>query len=115
MEDRRRFAGSDRGGVTVDVPPFPNLNADASLSVSNQSVSFSVDSKVFEPETNKIETTGRIRRKTFLIVCDGKGHMDFRHLADPLKAVRQLRKLADEGMISEEDFEHKKRELLDRV
>ena len=102
--------------MTVDdIPIFPNLKADASLNASYQKRSLTLDSKTFPPETNKIETVGNMLRKTFVVFCDSKGHMDFKHLADPVHAIKRLSELADDGVISKEDFERKKNELLGRI
>ena len=98
-----------------DIPIFSGLKTDASLNASYQKMSLTLDSKTFPPETNKIENVGNILRKTFMVFCDSKGHMDFKHLADPVDAIKKLRKLTDDGVISEEDFERKKNELLGRI
>ena len=69
---------------------------------------------MFQPEVNKIVTKG-IRRQKFWIKCDGSGHMDFRHISDPLKEIEQLGKLKDKRLITEEQFEQAKMILLDRI
>ena len=47
------------------------------------------DHKNFPPFTNKIETIGLLRRKTFAVICDGKGNMNFQMLDSESVKLRE--------------------------
>ena len=91
--------------------PFP---VSVDLKVSRENSTTTIDSNVFPPETNKILTKGALSDK-FWVKCDGKGNMNFHHLTDPIKTIKELGKLHNEGLITDEQFEQAKRILLDRI
>jgi len=72
------------------------------------------DYKNFPPRTNKIETIGTIRKKKFLVECDGQGRLRFVELKNQVKIIEELSKLVKKGIITPEEFEQKKKELLDQ-
>ena len=74
-----------------------------------------IDMNVFPPETNKIVTFGKIKQKKYFIQCNGNGHMNYQKMSDPLEEIRELAKLRDDGLITSEEFEQKKKEQLDRI
>lgn len=47
------------------------FSAEGKLAASVKRLTLTVDSNVFPPETNKVTTISRIRRKKMWIVCDG--------------------------------------------
>ena len=73
------------------------------------------DYKNIPPRTNKVETVGKFRKKTFLIECDGQGHLKFIEVKSQLKLIEELSKLRDKGFITTEEFEQKKKNLLDQL
>lgn len=77
--------------------------------------STTLDMNVFPLETNKIVTFGKLKQKKYLIQCNGNGHMGYKKMSDPLEEIRKLAKLRDDCLITSEEFEQKKKELLDRV
>ena len=41
--------------------------------------------------------------------------MNYQKMSDPLEEIRELAKLRDDGLITSEEFEQKKKEQLDRL
>lgn len=89
----------------------PPINID----LKNTKSTITLDTEVFPPETNKTTTVGRFRQKKYHIQCNGKGEMGFYVLKDPIEQLRELSKLRDEGVITDKDFEQKKKELLKKI
>ena len=78
------------------------------LSVSTTEIT---DHKNFAPMTNKIETVGRIFKKTFSVICDGQGHMTFLELGgkslqqhDITNALIELKDLHDKDLVDDDDY-----------
>ena len=91
--------------------PFPlsvNLNA------THEDATLTTDTNVFPPEINKIVTKG-MRKEKFWIKCDGKDHMDFKHITYTLKSIERLGNLKDKGRVTDEQFEDARKVLLDRI
>ena len=88
------------------------ISGSAKISASYDNATITYDSHVFPPETNKIVKMGKIRSKTFNIICDGNGHITHKLMDDPLKTIERLRKLLDNGTITQDEFDQKKKELL---
>ena len=92
--------------------PFKiNLNANFEKKVEKKIF----DSKVFPQCTNKIEDVGRLKPKKYLIRSDWNGKIWFEELRDPIETIKKLAELRDEGLLTEEEFQQKKKELLERV
>ena len=91
--------------------PFP---VSVDLKMSRENSTTTTDSNIFFPRTNKILAKGALNDK-FWVKCDGKGNMNFHHLVDPLKTIRELGKLLDEDLITKEQFEQAKQILLGRI
>lgn len=91
------------------------FSAEGKLAASVKRLTFTVDSNVFPPETNKVTTISRIRRKKIWIVCDGHGNMYARHIGDPIKMIEKLAKLKDKGSLTEKEFQRAKDVLLGQL
>ena len=95
--------------------PFPikaKASASASYNRSHETVVY--DSKVYPPCTNKIEEIGLIKKRKLSIICDGQGKMNIKEVLDPIKKLEKLKKAMKQGLITEEDYERKKQDILDR-
>ena len=73
-----------------------------------------LDSKVYPQCTNKVEEVGILRKRKFHGECDGQGTMRFKELMSPFEKIEKLDKLRKKGSISDEEFESKKKEIMDR-
>lgn len=87
----------------------------ASLAAVVKSLTYTIDTNVFEPEINKITSVGRIKPKKIWIVCDGHGKMHVQYLRDPIKTIDKLANLRDKGVITEKEFQRAKTALLDQL
>lgn len=90
------------------------FSAKASLATTKH-LTVTADSNVFEPETNKVTSIGWRRQKKLWFVCDGQGRMYARYLDDPIDMIKQLAKLKDAGLLTEEEFQHAKASLLSQL
>ena len=95
----------------IGFPVRIDLSGSGSYNVEHKKITF--DSKVYPPCTNKIEELGRIKKRKFSIVCDGQGNMKLEEIMNPFEKIERLGKLLDKGLISQEDFDKKKKEILD--
>ena len=95
----------------MDLPFSAKLN----IGLSHKGEHITYDSDVFPKETNKTKKIGTFKPKTFLIKCDGNGHMIFAKLEDPLEKIEKLAKLKDKNIITQTEFEEKKSKLLDKI
>ena len=95
----------------MDFPVAGKVNVD----FISKNIKTTYDTEVFPKETNKVTKIGMFRPKKFLIKCNGKGHMTFDKLQDPLEQIEQLSQLKDKLIITDEEFEQKKKELLDKI
>ena len=93
----------------------PKLPVDIKANISREDKNITFDSNVFPKETNKIKKVGTIRSKTFLIKCNGNGHMDFENLSESTEIIKKLNKLRKDGIITDDEFESKKKKLLDKI
>ena len=104
----------------VDEIPFSLITfpvkaeATASASYHRSHETFVYDSKVYPPCTNKIEDVGLLRRRKLSIICDGQGKMNIKEILDPIQKLEKLKKAVKKGLITEEDYERKKQDILDR-
>jgi hypothetical protein len=101
-----------------DVPPTglpvsAGAHAEASFGYSISKEEHLWDIKVFPPCFNKIEDTGRIRKRKFLISCNGKGTMHFSEIISKDEKIRRLQKLRQSGVITDEDFDNQKKRILE--
>lgn len=98
-------------------PEFPELPVRAEVKVGYEKVEEKkvYDYKNFPPCTNKIEDVGTLRKRKFLVKCDGRGGMKFDELKNPLQTIEELGKLKDKGYITEEEFLQKKKEILKKI
>ena len=97
--------------MSDDIFPLP-FKPEAKLVYAKTEEKKVFDSKNFPPCTNKIEDVGLVRKRKYLIKCDGYGHMGFVELKSPLQILEELAKLKDKGIITDEEFERKKSEIL---
>ena len=88
------------------------LAAGASLATIFRNVKTATDSNTFPPETNKVTDLGAVRRKKMWVVCDGQGKMYFRHIQTTADMIRELAKLRDDGLLTEEEFQQGKASAL---
>ena len=88
------------------------LAAGASLATIFKNVTVTTDSNTFPPETNKMTGLGVVRRKKMWVVCDGQGKMYFLHIQTPADTIRDLAKLRDDGLLTEEEFRQGKASAL---
>lgn len=98
------------------------FEAHAGFDVSTQTTTEITDHKNFAPMTNKIETIGKIFRKTFAVVCDGHGHMMFIRLGgqslrhhEITNSLRELKDTLDNGAISQNDYEEVRKNIVDEL
>ena len=101
-----------------DIPPSPidfpaKIQGIASASYSVEHQKITLDAKVFPPCSNKIEDIGRFKKKKFRGVCDGKGHLNFKQIMDPFEKLDKLKKACEKGLITQEEFDSKKKDILD--
>ena len=96
----------------ISFPVRAEANATATYSRTHDTVIF--DSKVYPPCTNKIEDIGIIKRRKLSIICDGQGKMNIKEVLDPFQKIEKLKKMLDKGLITEEDYERKKQDILDK-
>jgi hypothetical protein len=73
---------------------------------------FTYDSTVLPPNVSKSQTFGFFVRRTFFFKCDGKGGFEIKEISTIENKLRNLSKLKDNGLITDEDFEEQKRKLL---
>lgn len=93
---------------------FP-IAGKVNVDLGRKDINLTYDANVFPAETNKIAKVGMLRPKKFLVKCNGKGHMVFDKLEDPIEQIKKLSRLRDKKIITEEEFEHKKKELLGKI
>ena len=55
---------------------------------------------------------GIIKKRKFSIQCDGQGHMKIEQLMTPFEKIEKLGKLLDKGLLSQDEFDIKKKEIL---
>lgn len=91
------------------------FSAKGKLAAFVKRTTITTDSNVFPQATNKLTNVSRIRRKKVWIVCDGQGKMNCIHLDNPIKIIRELGKLRDENLITEEEFNQTKAGLLNQI
>ena len=105
--------------MVEEIPFSPELfpvkaEASASASYTRSHETFVYDSKVYPPCTNKIEDIGIIKRRKLSIICDGQGKMNIKEVLDPIQKLEKLKKAVKKGLITEEDYERKKQDILDK-
>ena len=91
------------------------INANLSANYSNNNTTTTYDAHVFPPETNKMVKLGTIIKRNALVKCLGNGKMDITMIEDPIEKLKKLANLKDEGIITLEQFEQKRTELLDKI
>lgn len=94
-----------------DIPIKPEIN----LEFTRSREEHVYDHKVFPLCANKIEDIGILKPKKYVIRSDWNGKINFQRLRDPMDTIRELGKLRDDGYITEEEFQIKKKELLERI
>ena len=91
------------------------INADLSAHFSDSNITTTYDAHVFPPETNKTVKLGRIKKRNALIKCLGNGNMEITMIEDPMKKIEDLYHLKNKGIITSEQFEQKRIELLKKI
>ena len=89
------------------------LSGKASVKHERNDVNITYDANIFPRETNKIIFTGRIKKKLLAVVCDGNGNMRFDLIQSPAQRIKEFAKLRKDGVITDEDFQKKKKEILE--
>ena len=91
------------------------INATVSANYNNSNTTITYDSHVFPPETNKTVKLGTIIKRNALVKCLGNGKIDITMIEDPIEKLKKLADLKDKGIITLEQFEQKRTELLDKI
>jgi hypothetical protein len=80
------------------------------------------DHKNFARLTNKIESFGILRKKTFAIICDGEGNMKFVELGtktaqyqELVSRLQILKGAYDNRSIDQKDFEDLRKKIIDEM
>lgn len=101
--------------------PLP-IDAHANLSISKTTTTEVTDHKNFAPMTNKIETIGRILKKTFSVICDGQGHMTFLELGgkslqqhEITNSLIEIKSLYDSGLIGNEEYQEIRANIIRKM
>ena len=92
----------------MDLPFRTNIDIKYSSTKSKH------ESNVFPRETNLIAEVG-FPPKKYLVKCDGKGQMSFDIIEDPIKKIEKLSELMKKKAITEEEYETRKKKLLDDI
>lgn len=95
----------------IEYPTKIELSGSGSYHVDHKKIT--IDSKVYPPCTSKIEDLGRLRKRKFSIDCDGRGHMKLQQLMNPFEKIERLGRLLNKGLITQEEFDKKKKQILD--
>ena len=86
---------------------------DINLPYRRHDYNIKYDSDVFPRECNKVTNIGWLRQRKCLVKCNGDGKMSI--ILEPTQTINELHKLYKKGIITESDFEAKKKELLDSI
>ena len=100
--------------MTIEISPSFDIESPYRKTDSN----ITIDFKTFARRTNKIEQVGgflKREKKKFLVECDGKGNLHFFPLTDEFEKLEKLDALRKKRIITDEEFEKKKKELLNRI
>ena len=102
-----------------DIPSLPigfpaKIEGSISGSYDVHHQKITLDSKVYPQCSNKIEEIGFLRKRKLHGVCDGQGKMNFKELMSPFEKIERLDKLRKKGLISDKEFNDKKKEILDK-
>ena len=73
------------------------------------------DTNVFPKEANKLVVYGHIRKKKVLIMCKGEGNYDTITIEPVENRIKTLKKLYEGGYMTEEEYNEKKRDILNSV
>lgn len=71
------------------------------------------DTHIFPQCVNKVTGLGIVRRKLFLIKCNGDGTTTHTYLQTPSERLEELGKMLHKKLITQEEYDLKKKELLD--
>ena len=71
------------------------------------------DTHVFPQCVNKVAEMGRISRKPFLIKCNGDGTTTHTPLQTPSERLEELAKMFKKKIITQEEYDQKRKEILD--
>ena len=104
--------GEDIPSLPIGFPAKIEGSISGSYNVHHQKIT--LDSKVYPQCSNKIEEIGILRKRKLHGVCDGQGKITFKELMNPFEKIERLDKLRKKGLISDEEFENKKKEILDK-
>jgi hypothetical protein len=101
------------------------IRGEAKIGVSKEVKEYKeiIDHKNFARFTNKIETIDPFwNRKTFLVVCDGKGNINSQMLDSVTEKIRQnmntieeLAEARNKGTITREQFEKMRDKLIEKM
>ncbi len=73
------------------------------------------DCKIFPPCYNKVEPLGTLKKRKMLIECDGLGRFNIKELVNFKEQLEMLAELKEKGIITQEEFERKKKDILERI
>lgn len=94
------------------IPVKAKAEAKATVSYERSRKKIIYDSDVFPPFTNKTKDVGRLRPRTFLIKCDGHGKMGLQEILTVPERLEKLVKLKDKGLLSQEEYDAKRKEIV---
>jgi len=102
----------DIPSLPVGFPAKIEGSVSGSYDVHHQKIT--LDSKVYPQCSNKIEEIGVIRKRKVHGECDGNGKISFKELMNPFEKIERLDKLRKKGLITDEEFENKTQEIMDK-
>ena len=102
----------DISSTSIGFPAKLEGSVSSSYNVHHHKIT--LDSKVYPQCTSKVEEIGILRKRKFHGECDGQGKMHFKELMTPFEKIERLDKLRKKGSISDEEFESKKKEIMDK-
>ena len=91
------------------------VSAKAGLQYDISKNEFIFDCKILPPCFSKVEPLGTLRKRKMLIECDGRGRFNIKELVNPEEQLERLAKLKEKGIMTQEEFERKKKDILERI
>lgn len=91
------------------------IPAGAALGTILQKFNRNPDLTTFPKETNVVSDLGVTNKVQLLIRCMGEGKFEVTYMKDPLQAIKELGKLRDDGVLTDEEFQREKDKQLDML
>jgi Short C-terminal domain len=83
--------------------------------IEKKQITYIFDMKNFPANSNKIEQVGLVRRRKFLIECNGRGGFNNKELRSPEDRLKAAKALRDKNLITEEEYNKKRNEILESL